>query len=78
MFLTVLTSEVTRPDSPSVYSTSTLEGGGGQVVEVKCGVILAGDPGYRGETQHGAYYRQTHLTREWKNTVKNLKTSPTS
>ena len=53
LFLTVLTFEVTRQDSPSVHSAPTLKGGGGEVVEVEGGVILAGDPGHRGETQHG-------------------------
>ena len=62
LFLTVETSEVTRQDSPSVNSAPTLEGGGGQVVEVEGGVVLAGDPGHGGEAQHGAQGRQTHLT----------------
>ncbi len=53
MFLTVLTSEVTRQDSPSVHSAPALKRGGGKVVEVEGGVILAGDPGDRGEAQHG-------------------------
>ena len=64
MFLTVLTSEVTRQDSPSVHSAPTLKRGGGEVVEVEGGVILAGDPGHRGEAQHGAHGRQTHLIQQ--------------
>ena len=65
LFLTVLTSEVrTQQDSPSVHSAPTLKRGGGEVVEVEGGVILAGDPRHRGEAQHGAHGHQTHLTQK--------------
>ena len=45
---------------PSVDSAPALEGGGGEVVEVEGGVVLAGDPRHRGQARHGRHH-QTYL-----------------